>query len=193
MAAITTGTVETYLERPSSAANAGSLSDVGSNETLLVNPAFLQEIKDSNPPLWRATDEMSAVCDLGQEDLEHPQQTIKRFVGSLDHLRDLLALQFSLEESFGYLKVPTAMAYDKQSFRELAASMGTALHVRQAIEQHRRLYLELIELVETAEELQYRGCQANCLAKFALRVTKLLFDLNSHERLEADLIARKKG
>ncbi|MEM6980901.1 MAG: hypothetical protein AAF539_14665, partial [Planctomycetota bacterium] len=126
----------------------------------LVNAAFLQEIKDSHGSLWHLTHETRCLCDFDENDRERPQAVIKQLVVAMDELRDLLALQFSLEESYGYVTI---------SARELAAGRAEGStdplqsDAALAIDQHRSLYLHVVDLAEHVEELQYRGCDQNCL------------------------------
>lgn len=139
--------------------------------TITVNPAFLQEIKDSNPDLWRTLQE---IHDCFQS-VESRAAVAARLVRLLDDLRDHLALQFALEEAYGFIEVPAA------------AAMAEAENARR---QHCSLYLEISELCERAEELQYRGLAADQLALLVDETR--LFDarLDAHERLERRLIER---
>ncbi|EMI55300.1 hypothetical protein [Rhodopirellula sallentina] len=157
-----------------------------------VNAAFLQEIKDSNPHLWHEVHRLRTLCELEPSDLEKPQATIRELVGCLDELRDLLALQFALEESYGLISAGSDAA------QRIAASLSIAEQsdaeherqrmVRNVTDQHRCLYLQLIDLVEQAEELQYRGCDVDCLRMMTTSIERFSRDLTAHERLEAELI-----
>ena len=71
---------------------------VATKTTLVVNAAFLQEIKDSNPDLYQTIDQLGSVCASD----EPPARLCRNLTRLLDRLRDQLALQFSLEESYGY-------------------------------------------------------------------------------------------
>lgn len=147
-----------------------------SAKTLTVNPAFLQEIKDSNLNLWQSLEQMVAVCQSREERVRR----LRQLVPILGEVRDLLALQFALEETYGYLEVPSAIAPVNN-------------HLLQDIRsQHSALYLMVNELVERAEELQYRGINQ----ERASQVDRLIDDIHQfelrfrdHERLEQDLIA----
>ncbi|MBB3208569.1 hypothetical protein FHS27_004398 [Rhodopirellula rubra] len=157
-----------------------------------VNAAFLQEIKDSNPHLWHEVHRLRTLCELDPGDVEKPQATIREFVACLDELRDLLALQFALEESYGLISADSIAA------QRIAASLSISQQseaeherqrmVRSVTDQHRCLYLQLIDLVEQAEELQYRGCDVQCLKMLAASIERFSGDLTAHERLEAELI-----
>jgi len=142
--------------------------------TVTVNPAFLQEIKDSNPDLWRTRRQIFECF----ESVESRAAVATRLVRLLDDLRDHLALQFALEEAYGFIEVREAIAMPE---------------AQNAKRQHCALYLEISELCERAEELQYRGLAA---AQLGLLVEETrLFDarLDAHERMEHRLMERTYG
>lgn len=145
--------------------------------TLLVNPAFLQEIKDSNPDLWDTVHQLRQTCESDED----PSMLSRQLTRQLDCLRDQLALQFSLEESYGYLSVPE---HSSRTMGELAAN---------AKAQHRALYLQLSELAEEAEELQYRGVEPTQLRQLVTKTQHFDAELREHEVLENELIERSFG
>ena len=144
-------------------------------KTLVVNPAFLQEIKDSNPDLWDTVHQLRQLCEC---DDQEPSNVSRQLTRLLDALRDQLALQFSLEESYGYLSVPD---HPCEALSELAG---------RAQSQHSMLYLRLSDLAEQAEELQYRGVEASQLRKLIQRTREFDGELREHERAENELIER---
>ena len=97
----------------------------------------------------------------------------------MDDLRDQLALQFSLEESYGFIEVPAA-AYSR---------VTGDLAVR-AQSQHGTLYLRLSDLAEQAEELQYRGVELQRLRDLIASTVEFHSALDAHEVLEKELIRR---
>lgn len=156
---------------------------------VLINAAFLQEIKDSNPNLWLAAAELRALCETEDWNPEDSAQSlIKRFVRALGEIRDLLSLQFGLEESYGYLKT-AAPPPQLGIFATDSGESQAQLH--EALEQHRRLYLDLCDLIEQSEELQYRGCDRTAVVSFAEQVAHFTREMTRHERLEAELIERE--
>jgi len=176
--------------RASTAANASA--SVSSQTIWLVNAAFLQEIKDSNPHLWHEFHRLRTLSQLEPPDCETPQQAIKVLAQCLDGIRDLLALQFALEESYGLIATPMPPSpYGRQSSGALRRQEDLderQTMVGRVIDQHRCLYLQLVDLVEQAEELQYRGCDSHCLRSFAEKVERFSCDFTAHERLEGELI-----
>ncbi|WP_164102047.1 hypothetical protein [Candidatus Laterigemmans baculatus] len=143
-------------------------------KTLGVNAAFLQEIKDSHPDLAHAVHALRATYH--SDDV--PAQTARRLVRLLDELRDCLAFQFALEESYGYIE-------GAQSSSETLAEMA-----EKARNQHCGLYLELSSLCEQAEELQYRGFACDNVRQLIQDTERFDARLIQHERLEAELIER---
>jgi len=143
-------------------------------KTLTVNPAFLQEIKDSNPDLWDTVGQLRQLCEGDQE----PAATARGLARLLDTLRDDLALQFSLEESYGYLEV----AGDSPG---VLGELATETHA-----QHCSLYLRLSELAEQAEELQYRGVEPTQLRQLVKSAQDFDAELRKHEQSENELIER---
>ncbi len=140
--------------------------------TIAVNPAFLQEIKDSNLSLWKTFERLSQACATVQD----RSATLQRVVPLLGELRDLLALEFALEESYGYVEVPTAIAPANN-------------HLLQDIRsQHCSLYLKINELAEQAEELQYRGLVNERVDSLIAEVREFELRFRDHERMELDLI-----
>ncbi len=143
-------------------------------KTLVVNPAFLQEIKDSNPDLSHALHELRQLLDCD----DTPIQLSRRLARLLDDLRDLLALQFSLEESYGYMEVPDSPS---RAVGQLAC---------RAQAQHGKLYMQLSDLAEQAEELQYRGVESSQLRILMEQTIQFEYDLRTHEQAEHELIER---
>lgn len=155
-----------------------STIDAVSTTTLLsVNPAFLQEIKDSNPDYWESIHRIQIICHSPDD----PNTVCRSLVKALDVLRDTVALQFSLEESYGYIVVGDRRDFDSSEtpITEKAASSHA---------EHRTLYIKLSELAEVAEELQYRGVEFPTLLVLSERVSEFIEHLQRHERDEANLI-----
>lgn len=142
--------------------------------TLRVNPAFLQEIKDSNTALWQT---LEAIRSLYASRM--PRNRVAHdLVRLLDDLRDHLALQFALEEAYGYLELPVGAPVEG----------GEAERAGQAQRQHCSLYLEISELCERAEELQYRGLATEQLSLLLEETQAFEARFQSHEALEHQFI-----
>lgn len=146
-------------------------------QTLVINPAFLQEIKDSNSGLWETVQRLRQVC----EERDATMATVKSLAGLLDRMRDQLSLQFALEEAYGFLMVPCRFAdgTDEAKQGELA---------ERAQGQHCELFLRLCDLAEQAQELQYRGANTEGLRALVAATESFDARLREHECLEADLI-----
>jgi hypothetical protein len=145
--------------------------------TLAVNPAFLEEIKDSNTSLWEQIAKLRGVC----ESRDVRSAVLHRLVILLNEVRDSLALQFALEESYGYMEVPMTMA------NPLSHT------IEQVKAQHCALYLAVSELAEQAEELQYRGWVAERVDQLVHQVKQFDLQLQDHERSERDLVSASRS
>lgn len=145
--------------------------------TSMVNAAFLQEIKDSNQALWHCLHEVRQVCH-GEYDRT---ERAKLLVRLLDDLRAHLALQFALEESYGFIECPDGV---DPHLADLASA---------ARNQHCPLYLEISDLSEVAEELQYRGYASRQVEELVERTIEFDRSLQAHERLETDLMTRAQN
>ncbi len=139
---------------------------------LAVNPAFLEEIKDSNASLWNQLANLRLLCDSHDE----KSTILNQLVLLLNDVRDSLALQFALEESYGYMEVPLHLA------------SGESATVEQIRSQHCVLYLTANELTEQAEELQYRGWVAERVDRLLLQVKQFDMQLQDHEHKERQLL-----
>lgn len=146
---------------------------MASLKTLVVNPAFLQEIKDGNPGLWHSLNQLRQIC----QSHDGASQVAKRLVRVLDELRDRVATQFALEESFGYIEVPVVESVSVAN--ELAS---------RAKHQHCKLFLSLSELAERAEEVQYRGAVQERLQSLIVLAKQFDDEFRAHELLETELI-----
>lgn len=143
--------------------------------TLVVNPAFLQEIKESNPDLDHTLRDLRQLLQLSRG---CPNEVCNKLARSLDDLREHLSLQFSLEEAYGYLVMGDAPS---RLLSEMACRTQS---------QHGLLYMQLSDLAEQAEELQYRGVEVDQLQQLLERTREFDSEFRAHERAELDLIER---
>lgn len=138
-----------------------------------VNAAFLQEVKDANVQLWSKLHDLRELRERSGEAIEKSRW----LVTGLGELRDAMALEFSLEETYGYI--------ESVSVPPLPFGCADAAACKS---QHCELYLQLHELCELAEEAQYRGTISRDLRQYIDEFD--LFDeaLRAHEQLENELI-----
>jgi hypothetical protein len=142
------------------------------SKTVAINTAFLEEIKDSNTALSSQLTTLHEICGLNEERIT----VLHKLVGLLNELRDALAFQFALEESYGYVEVPSSM------MTELSHS------IEQVRSQHCALYLTVNELAEQAEELQYRGCDHEHVDGLVRQVKLFELQYQDHERSERQML-----
>lgn len=147
-------------------------SVTSTTKTCVVNAAFLQEIKDSNLQLW-ATLRHLRTLQLGQQE---SRIVAKQLVDRLSELRDCIGLEFSLEETYGFIEGGVS-----------STNFGVA-DASAAKTQHRELYLQLHEICEQAEEAQYRGTITRDLPLYLGAFDAFDSSLRAHEELESELI-----
>ncbi len=148
------------------------LTVANKSRTTIVNAAFLQEVKDSNLRLWSVLRELR---ELRVGRLE-ARELSRELVELLSELRDAIALEFSLEETYGFI--------------EGAARIGSIgmPDAGMAKNQHRELYLQLHELCEQVEEAQYRGTIGRDIGLYLDVFERFDSSLRTHEEFEAELI-----
>jgi hypothetical protein len=145
--------------------------------TTMVNAAFLQEVKDSNIQFWQNVHDFKRLLHQSAE----LSELSAKLVRLLSELRDSMALEFSLEETYGYIE------------GNYAASSVSAHKAGQAKQQHRELYLQLHEISESAEEAQYRGTIVEDFAAIVMVCKEFLTALEAHEQHESELIRYELG
>ncbi|MFN3193257.1 MAG: hypothetical protein ACE361_22285 [Aureliella sp.] len=145
--------------------------------TTLVNAAFLQEVKESNFDLWNLLQAMRDV--IVHED--PPREETTAWVSKLSELRDALGLEFSLEETYGYVDGPNCLPNSHSTDACIAKS------------QHKELYLQLHEICEQAEEAQYRGTIARDMPIYMGAFEQFDENFRAHELFEHRLIDGTMG
>lgn len=141
-------------------------------KSVTVNAAFLQEIKEANGDLLRTQRLVRDMCSRGFS--LHDDAT--RLVELLSHLRDELAMYFSLEEAYGYFEDPLeATPWLVESAQELRA-------------EHTSLYCQFIGIVDRAEDLLYQRRFAQLQNDVPLAFSVFDDQFREHERREAELI-----
>ncbi len=143
----------------------------------MVNAAFLQEVKDSNLQFWQNVHDFKRLLNQSAETAEQSAKLVRL----LSELRDSMALEFSLEETYGYIQ------------GLCTGSTVSARKADEAIQQHRELYLRLHELSERAEEAQYRGTLAQDFLTLVELCREFLATMEAHEKHESELIRYELG
>lgn len=143
-----------------------------STGTTIVNAAFLQEVKDSNTELWRLLDSARELCRCR----DCRRELAAQFVNCLGALRDSVGLQFSLEETYGFVENGRPTVH---------FGVGSAASAKI---QHRELYLQIHDICEQVEEAQYRGTIVRDLAIYFEAFEQFDDAFRAHEELESELI-----
>jgi len=145
--------------------------------TTMVNAAFLQEVKDSNLQFWENVHDFKRLLNQHAEVVELSAMMVRL----LSELRDSMALEFSLEETYGYIE------------SNCAGNLLSSRRAAQAKGQHRELYLHLLEISERAEEAQYRGTIVQEYPALVVVCKDFLNALEAHEKHESELIRYELG
>ncbi|MEM8733760.1 MAG: hypothetical protein AAGG44_06050 [Planctomycetota bacterium] len=140
--------------------------------TTLVNAAFLQEVKESNFDLWKL---FNTIREMSVQE-EPPREETTEWVSKLSELRDAVGLEFSLEETYGYVDGPSCLPNSHSTDASIAKS------------QHKELYLQLHEICEQAEEAQYRGTIARDMPIYMGAFEQFDENFRAHELFEHRLI-----
>lgn len=144
--------------------------------TTMVNAAFLQEVKDSNLQFWQNVHDFKRLLNHSSDLFEQSGKLVRL----LSELRDSMALEFSLEETYGYIE-------------GIGSGSVSARRADEAKRQHRDLYLQLHEISENAEEAQYRGTIMQDYAAIIVLCREFLAALEAHEKHESELIHYELG
>lgn len=147
----------------------------GNPNTTIVNAAFLQEVKDSNLRLWAVLHELHDLNALGST-ADDARAQAHELVALMSELRDSIALEFSLEETYGFIEGASRVGGLGMPDASLAKL------------QHRELYLQLTELCEQIEEAEYRGTIARDLQTYLDCFTRFDEAFYTHEEFESELM-----
>lgn len=142
-------------------------------QTVTINAAFLQEIKDDNEQLRALLKTARNLCEARSPADVRP----RHFAALLAKLRDQLAMHFSLEEAYGYFDEPLYVA---SHLSEQAQSLRR---------QHGELYEEISGLAEAAANISSANDHLQVIRKLAHRVLDFHRRLEDHETQENSLIA----
>jgi hypothetical protein len=140
--------------------------------TVTLNAAFLQEIKEVNGELWEVIAKLQQKCAAPiSMRLARPQ-----LIDQLEMLRDLLGLQFTLEEAYGYFDSPADV------------QLSFSSRVETLREEHETLYKHLIDICDEADMLLRAGKLAELTTIVPIAFDRFFQELESHERRECELI-----
>lgn len=146
-----------------------------SARTVVVNSAFLQDIKDDNLHLTQLLTAASETLQVDRAD----HLRIDALAELLSQLRDQLATHFSLEEFFGYFE-------DAENAAPHLSAQADFLR-----KQHTTLYITISELAKDAELLRFsKGPLSEGLKRLIDAFQTFYVTLMEHEENERDLIFR---
>lgn len=144
---------------------------------LIVNGAFLQEVKEAYSHVWENLNRLLQSCRQGLPLSIDANQWIVQLVD----FRTGLEQVFRMEATYGFVR---------QAARGLQHS---GLDAAAVLNQHSELYVCLSELCEQIEEAQYRGTIIRDFPRYGEAFEQFYESLMDHERLESALIHRSLG
>lgn len=139
--------------------------------TVGVNGAFLLEIKEVNQELWLLLEKLRYRCSRPISMRSQSQE----LVDCLAELAHLVAMQFSLEEAYGY--VENARAVDPHLSERAEAIRA----------EHRELDLTIKQIAELADDLLYERRLASLTTIVPVSFDSFYCALWRHERAEREL------
>lgn len=157
---------ESSTQAESSPGHAGA-----QQQRLAVNAAFMWEIKSVNEDLWLVIELLQALC-------RRPHlisQRGKRLVGLLEQLLDLVAMQFTLEEAYGYFDDPEHV---EPAFSTRAVGLR---------DEHVVLYESLMALVDRAQEFFFEGDSSAMTYRLPVSINAFVEQFQAHDRRECEL------
>jgi len=141
-------------------------------QTVTVNAAFLEEVKEVNLELWNLLRQTSRYLN----DASQVPLNSHRLLGQLVRLQDNLAMHFALEEFYGYFDDPLAV---EPRLSESAADLR---------QEHGLLYLQLCDLIDFVEEHLHRRNLSGVLRTVRHRYGAFMDQFVAHETRERELI-----
>lgn len=145
--------------------------DSTTSGTVAVNAAFMWEVKSVNEDLWHVVELVQTLC-------KRPhviQRRAKKLVGLLEQLLDLVGMQFTLEEAYGYFDDPEHVE-PQVSFE--------AVKLRN---EHATLYQSLMQLVDRAQECFFDGDDDGMLYRIPSQFHVFLEQFREHDQRECAL------
>lgn len=142
-----------------------------STTSLAVNAAFMWEIKSVNEELWMIVDRLLLFC-------RRPHlisRRAHRLVDLLEQFQDLVAMQFTLEEAYGYFDDPAVVEPQVSA---------TALTLRQ---EHVTLYQQLMKIVDKAQDAYFECDEMRLVYKLPTQLLAFIEQFRAHDRRECEL------
>lgn len=136
-----------------------------------VNAAFMWEIKSVNEELWELFDRVLACCARPTLILRRPRV----FVGQLEQLLDLVGMQLTLEEAYGYFEEPE---------RVEAHISSKAIELR---DEHADLYCSLMTLVDRAQEWLFEDDTLSLAKQLPHQFQSFTEQFRAHDERECEL------
>ncbi len=137
---------------------------------IAINIPFLKEIKEDS--------EFRQLLNVVYQRInQSPAPSPREACELLSRLRDQLETYFALEEFYGFVKNATDT---NPAMTKKAAELA---------EEHSRLYLQFVDIVETSEQIVYQECSYS-VSRLAEMLDLFCQALAQHEQNEMDLMMK---
>lgn len=141
-------------------------------QTVTVNAAFLEEVKEVNHELWQLLPATRRCLNEANQQPLNPH----RLLGQMVRLQDNVAMHFALEEFFGYFDDP--LWVEPRLSAEAMCLRG----------EHETLYVQLSDLIEQVEAHVHQKTLCRILKSVRYRFNAFMDQFTSHEARERELI-----
>ena len=141
-------------------------------QTITINAAFLQEIKEDNRELRELLKDAATVLSCRGR----LARSVKPATDCISRLRDQLAMHFALEEAYGYFEDAVAVAPRLSEKADYLKS------------QHVTLFADICAIAEDCERLLYRENSSGLDVRIVARYDRFRQELREHESDETALI-----
>jgi iron-sulfur cluster repair protein YtfE (RIC family) len=153
---------------------ASRLGTALTSDSITINAAFLQEIKQDNVQFRDIVHEITSFVQIGA----YLKSDTSVLVKHIKELRDQLATHFALEETYGYFACP------------LNVPPELSQRVERVRAEHDEIRIELTDILNQALQLNPVSAAGGRQTIVLNRLRHLLERLDAHERRENELIQR---
>lgn len=146
-------------------------SESSQSSTVALNAAFMWEVKSVNEELWQ-------VVELLETIFKRPHLIAgrsRKLIRLLEQLLDLVGMQFTLEEAYGY--------FDDPEYVEPAVS-SEAVKLR---DEHATLYASLMKLVERTQDFFFEHDENGLIYKVPSQFHAFMEQFHEHDQRECAL------
>ena len=144
-----------------------------------INGAFLAEIKESCVEVPATRRDLLEIWNKLGVASEQSHRGVQSLVAKLGHYRDALAMMFSLEQTYGYVKLSSPPPSPPANPRGPSNTPPADL-----LGEHETLYTDLQHLIDRVDEDVFRGRFPDNFALHRSAVQRFLHRVDQHDHQE---------